>query len=39
MSSTSANGRPANRLNSVDLPTFGRPMIATVKLIAGTTPH
>ena len=31
-SSTSASLRPTSRLNSVDLPTFGRPMIATLGL-------
>ena len=30
-SSTSASCRPTSRLNNVDLPTLGRPMIATVK--------
>src|SRR5262245_7022980 len=30
-SSTRASFRPANRLNRVDLPTFGRPTMATVK--------
>src|ERR1051325_638993 len=34
VSSTSARGRPASRLNRVDLPTFGRPTIATVTLIS-----
>jgi hypothetical protein len=29
---TSASFFPASRLNSVDLPTFGRPMIATVNI-------
>ena len=29
-SDTSARRRPASRLNSVDLPTFGRPAIATI---------
>jgi len=33
VASTIAACRPTNRLNSVDLPTFGRPIIATVKLI------
>src|ERR1700735_5189000 len=32
-SSTSASLRPTSRLNSVDLPTFGRPMIATLALM------
>ncbi len=32
-SSTSASRRPTSRLNSVDLPTFGRPTMATVKLM------
>jgi hypothetical protein len=35
VSSTSATRRPARRLNKVDFPTFGRPTIATVKLMAG----
>src|SRR5580704_5451187 len=33
-SSTSASLRPTSRLNSVDLPTFGRPMIATLALMS-----
>ena len=32
-SSTSARRLPTSRLNSVDLPTFGRPTMATVKLM------
>ena len=35
-SSTSARRLPTRRLNSVDLPTFGRPTMATVKLMIGT---
>ena len=34
-SSTSASRLPTSRLNSVDLPTFGRPTMATVKLMGG----
>src|SRR3546814_4359493 len=33
VSSTSASFLPTSLLNSVDLPTFGRPTIATVKLM------
>src|SRR6266404_1679719 len=33
VSSTRASRRPTSRLNNVDLPTFGRPRIATAKLI------
>ena len=33
LSSTSARRRPTSRLNSVDLPTLGRPTMATVKLM------
>ena len=35
VSSTSAIFRPTSRLNSVDLPTLGRPTMATVTLMAG----
>ena len=41
VSSTIACRRPTSRLNSVDLPTFGRPRIATVgrlTLVTGTRP-
>src|SRR6202453_892450 len=38
-SSTSASLRPTSRLNSVDLPTFGRPMIATFGKLTSTRPH
>ena len=34
-SSTNARRLPTRRLNSVDLPTFGRPTMATVKLMSG----
>ena len=33
MSSTIASRLPTNRLNSVDLPTLGRPIIATVNSV------
>src|SRR6188508_3198009 len=36
-SSTKASRRPTSRLNNVDLPTFGRPMMASVK--GGTMRH
>ena len=39
VSSTSASRRPASRLNSVDLPTFGRPTMATVKLMVRRCPR
>src|SRR5204863_3232432 len=36
-SSTNAKRLPTRRLNRVDLPTFGRPTMATVKLMRGLT--
>src|SRR4051794_5965585 len=35
-SSTKASRLPTSRLNRVDLPTFGRPTMATVKVMAGS---
>src|SRR6266851_4250031 len=39
VSSTSARRCPTSRLKSVDLPTFGRPMMAAVKLMSYRLPH